>query len=283
MVVMAVLVVDLTHEEAMDTPHEVSLLTYNVWFAENVALEARMEGIGEVVREKRPDVVCFQEVTHNIWEILKKQNWTKQYRKSPVDPQASYFVVLLVQEEMEPEFHKEKFPNSTMGRDLVWAQTPGNVFTFGTAHLESYTVDDRNPHSVERREQMRRSIRRLEVSGAANVFFAGDTNWNERLDGVAQMPEGFVDVWNQLHPGDPGYTYDAKQNDMLRGHLRQRFDRIYVKLRDYRPSHIELVGKAPLSGVTFMKTAMVRGRMESFTFPVLPSDHYGLFSRFVHI
>lgn len=280
---MAVLVVDLTHEEAMDKPREVSVLTYNVWFAENVALEARMRGIGEVVRTKAPDVVCFQEATHRIWQILQMQNWTKQYRASPVDPQASYFVVILVRDGMEPTFHKEKFPNSTMGRELVWAQTPGNNFAFGTAHLESYTVDDRNPHSAERREQLRRSLRRLEVTGAADVFFAGDTNWNERLDGQVQMPEGFTDVWQRLHPGEPGFTYDAKQNDMLRGYLRQRFDRIFVKLENYRPVQIELVGKTPLPGVTYMKTAMVRGRMESASYPVLPSDHYGVFSRFVHI
>lgn len=118
------------------------------------------------------------------------------------------------------------------------------------------------------------------MTGASNVIFAGDTNWNEGLDGPAHLPEGFVDVWTLLRPEDPGYSYDSRQNEMLQGYLRQRFDRIFVKLRDFEPTHVELIGKTPLPGVQYRKRRIVRGKTEFVAFPVLPSDHYGIFSRF---
>ena len=41
------------------------LLTYNVWFAEHVALVDRVQGISDVVADTDPHVICMQEVTPN--------------------------------------------------------------------------------------------------------------------------------------------------------------------------------------------------------------------------
>jgi hypothetical protein len=35
----------------------------NVWFMEDVALEARMRGIGDVIASEQPHIICLQEVT----------------------------------------------------------------------------------------------------------------------------------------------------------------------------------------------------------------------------
>ena len=40
------------------------------------------------------------------------------------------------------------------------------------------------------------------------------------------LPAGWVDAWDALHPGDPGYTYDPKSNPMLTSRWAgQRLDR----------------------------------------------------------
>ena len=83
------------------------------------------------------------------------------------------------------------------------------------------------------------------------------------------------DAWPELHTGDPGLTYDVKANPMLnpRSRLRRRLDRLFFKLRDYRPAAAELVGTRPIPGVTHTETDS-RGREAPR--PVLPSDHFGL-------
>jgi len=90
------------------------------------------------------------------------------------------------------------------------------------------------------------------------------------------MPEGWCDAWLELRPGDPGYTYDAKSNEMLRGYLRKRLDRAFVKLKDFDLKRIEMVGTKPIPGVTYRKTVSNRGKSEIVELPVVPSDHFGL-------
>lgn len=44
--------------------HELTILSYNVWFREDVLVEKRMLAIGNIVEENNPDIVCFQEVRY---------------------------------------------------------------------------------------------------------------------------------------------------------------------------------------------------------------------------
>lgn len=69
-----------------------------------------------------------------------------------------------------------------------------------------------------------------------------------------------------LHNGDPGLTYDPKENRMLHpgSRIRRRLDRLFCRLRAWRLHAAELVGRQPLPGLQH------EGR------PVLPSDHFGL-------
>ena len=49
-------------EPSVEEPlKEVRLLTYNVWFAEHVALVDRVQGISDVVTDTDPHVICMQE------------------------------------------------------------------------------------------------------------------------------------------------------------------------------------------------------------------------------
>lgn len=47
------------------------------------------------------------------------------------------------------------------------------------------------------------------------MCFVGDMNWTDSRDGSPPLPDGWVDAWQRLHPGDPGYTYDSNSNPML--------------------------------------------------------------------
>ena len=63
---------------------------------------------------------------------------------------------------------------------------------------------------------------------------------------------------------------------MLRGYLRKRLDRAFVKLKHFDVKSIEMVGTQPIPGVTYHKTVSNRGKAEIIELPVVPSDHFGL-------
>ncbi|KAG2300955.1 hypothetical protein Bca52824_037427 [Brassica carinata] len=57
----------------------VKILTYNVWFREDLELSNRMRAIGHLVQLHSPHLICFQEVIPDIYEIFRKSNWWKEY------------------------------------------------------------------------------------------------------------------------------------------------------------------------------------------------------------
>ncbi|KAG2300952.1 hypothetical protein Bca52824_037424 [Brassica carinata] len=121
----------------------------------------------------------------------------------------------------------------------------------------------------------------VEILGAnnPNVVFGGDINWDDKLDGKFPLPEKWVDVWEALKPGDPGFTYDTKANPMLSGNraLQKRLDRFFCRLDDYKVGGVEMVGKEAIPGLSsYVKEKRVRGDVKKLELPVLPSDHFGL-------
>lgn len=84
-----------------------------------------------------------------------------------------------------------------------------------------------------------------------------------------------MDVWPELHPGDPGITYDGPGNPMLSHSFTNRLDRIFVKSAGWKAESIEMVGREAIPGLSYSKR--VRGKEKRL--PVLPSDHYGLLLR----
>jgi hypothetical protein len=78
----------------------------------------------------------------------------------------------------------------------------------------------------------------------------------------------------------PGYTYDAKENPMLGGNLRRRFDRCLLlpatALMRTSPvvQHFDFLGTRAIRGLSWEKRNPYNG--SSRCVPVTPSDHYGI-------
>ena len=260
--------------------------TDNVWFQEDVALEARMRGIADIVASEQPHVLALQEVTPRIESLLRAAPFWGDFDATPAPAGAPYYTLLLLRRPLRagPAPTRAPFGNSVQGRDLTrggLALGGGLRLIAATAHLESY-MGPGATSSAQRVEQMRESLRVLDsdvsagaFGGVGNVLFCGDVNWDDDEDGDLSrlLPAGWRDAWTTLHPGQPGYTYDATANAMLMGRLRKRLDRVLLRLRDYEPAEARLVGTTPLPGVTFEKQFRNGG---SKRMPVLPSDHFGL-------
>ncbi|PSC75334.1 Endonuclease exonuclease phosphatase family isoform B [Micractinium conductrix] len=254
-----------------------TLLTWNVWFREDIHVEARMAAIGGVIAARRPTFVCLQEVTPHIYHLFQRSPWWPAYYASNCPAGAPYFTTLLALRDAVQgaagSFAEIPYENSIMGRDLktVAGKVGGHSVRVATTHLESPTGwQPDQQHRQQRQAQLQHAAVLLELAREDDVLLAGDMNWGPD-DGQPPLPGGWCDAWLHLHGGageQEGMTYDNRQNAMLHKKggraLRRRLDRVFCRLRCWRLAGLELVGRQPLPGLQF------EGR------PVLPSDHFGL-------
>lgn len=270
-----------------DDNQPIIILTYNVWFREDLQLSARMNAIGAIILEHKPHLICFQEVTPNIYKIFQQSAWWGGYQCS-VNPQLAsrraYFCLQLSRMPIVA-FHRNPFPNTIMGRELCIAKLDapgGKELIVATTHLESPCPAPptwNQMYSPERVSQAEEAFRQLQDH--ANVVFGGDMNWDDKLDGIPPLPKGWCDAWMHLRTGEEGLTYDSKANPMLTGsRLQKRLDRIFCHLQDFKLMSIEMVGTKPIPGATFQKEKKVKKQVQQITLPVLPSDHFGLLLKF---
>ncbi|KAL1537315.1 glucan endo-1,3-beta-D-glucosidase [Salvia divinorum] len=260
------------------------LLSYNVWFREDLEMHKRMRAIGSLVELHSPDVMCFQEVTPNLYEIFQKSGWWKGYRCSIPDENSfpgPYFCMQLSKLPVK-SYSTKPFHNSVMGRELCLAEVevlPGTTMVVATSHLESPCPSPptwNQMFSKERVVQANEAVRSL--GKHENVIFCGDMNWDDKLDGAFPLAGGWVDAWTEMRPGEDGWTYDTKSNKMLAGNrsLQKRLDRFVCKLEGLKIRSIEMIGRDAIAGASYVKEKKVKGQVKELSLPVLPSDHYGL-------
>ncbi|KAK6932292.1 Endonuclease/exonuclease/phosphatase [Dillenia turbinata] len=266
------------------TLSSVKILSYNVWFREDLEIFERMRAIGELIKMHSPDVICLQEVTPHIYEIFEQSSWWKSYRCSVSSEMAKtrgYFCMLLSKLPVK-SFNNKPFANSIMGRELSIAEAKvqdKKPLVVATSHLESPCPAPptwNQMYSKERIDQAKEVVTLLKKY--PNVIFGGDMNWDDKLDGDFPLSDGWVDAWRVLRPGENGWTYDTKSNQMLSGNrtLQKRLDRFICSFRDFKIAEIDMIGMEAIPGLSYSKEKRVNKEVKKLNLPVLPSDHYGL-------
>ncbi|XP_028762991.1 uncharacterized protein LOC114721337 [Neltuma alba] len=260
------------------------ILSYNVWFREDLEVHKRMEAIGDLIQHHNPDLICFQEVTPNIFDIFKEASWWNVYRCSVSFDKAysrQYFCVVLSKLPVK-SFSTVPFSNSIMGRELCIAEIEamnGKPFVVATSHLESPCPAPPKwdqMYSKERVEQAHEAMTVL--CKYPNVVFGGDMNWDDKMDGQFPLQDGWIDAWSQLRANENGWTYDTKSNQMLASNrtLQKRLDRFICSLQDFKISSIDMIGMNEIPGLSYSKEKKAKKETKQLVLPVLPSDHYGL-------
>jgi len=189
-----------------ETEFRLSILSYNLWFKEEVQIHSRMEAISQIIstalaNDGLPDVLCFQEATPLIYNLLSRYPWWRHYtaRPEPADVgYMSYFTVLLWKNKiagspMTGKYAAIPYENSHMGRDLKAVNlTPYNYnipICVATSHLESPTGRQRL-FSKPRQAQCQQALAVLDGMGKDSLLI-GDMNWNEKNDGEPPLPAGW--------------------------------------------------------------------------------------------
>ncbi|XP_074382550.1 uncharacterized protein LOC141724336 isoform X2 [Apium graveolens] len=256
--------------EALKT---LKILSYNVWFREDLEMRQRMNALGNLIEMHSPDIICLQQ-----------SSWWKLYKCSVSNEMAFTRAYFCMQLSKMPGnlFSCKPYRNSIMGRELCVAEVVSREdkpLVIATSHLESPCPGPPKwdqMYSKERVDQAKEAINFLKQH--KNVIFCGDMNWDDKLDGQVPVPDGWVDAWTELKPGELGFTYDTKTNKMLSGNrtLQKRLDRFLCSLRDFKLVRIEMIGMEAIPGLSYCKEKKVKNEVKKMMLPVLPSDHYGL-------
>lgn len=266
-------------------PSTLTIMSYNVWFREDLEMYNRMKALGDLIRHHSPHLICFQEVTPDSYEIFQKSNWWKAYHcsvSSEIANERAYFCMQLSKLPVK-SFSCSPFRNSKMGRELCVTeldiQATNKPLVVATTHLESPCPGPPKwdqMYSKERVDQAKEALDLLKSH--PNVIFCGDMNWDDKLDGQFPLPENWVDPWVELRTGENGWTYDTKSNKMLTGNrtLQKRLDRFVCNLQDFKINEIEMIGMEAIPGLVYCKDKKVKNEIRKLELPVLPSDHYGL-------
>ena len=287
------------------------LTTYNVWFGPNgdanPHCERRMKAIAQLVKaEPNTWMVGFQEVIDESLPILAKEMNDAGYQTIVQTNRAPYYCVLAVRQLSRDPVVLDRgwnsFRRSEMDRGFCYArvQLPQcqEQMIVATTHLESWT----GPYSTGARErvmQMKEFCQwtRQQMDAHPQLKWAvimGDMNWDDEsrkpidelmsqvlVDGEQPL---FKDAWLSIprKKSEKGYTYDSRDNPMLGGSLRRRFDRTIVLARNdmahqqFQVLGTKIIGTDALPGLTFEK---LNTYTQTFsTKPVAPSDHFGFVS-----
>ncbi|XP_062205708.1 uncharacterized protein LOC133907653 [Phragmites australis] len=260
------------------------IMTYNIWFREDMELCRRMDALGDLIKHHRPDLICFQEVTPYIYLLLQKSDWWQEYRcllSNEEDIRRPYYCMQLSKVPVKSS-ECIPFSNSIMGRELcVTTVNTGGMtnLVLATTHLESPCPAPPKWDQMYRKERVIQANKSLEILGhLRNAILCGDMNWDDKGDGPFPLQDGWTDAWVDLKPGENGWTYDTKANGMLSCNrkMQKRMDRFVCKLADFKIDSIEMIGKEAIPGVSYFKEKKVRNEIRKIELPIFPSDHFGL-------
>jgi poly(A) polymerase len=252
------------HKIAIDS---LSIATFNAlcdWHtSDRIQTEKRLPEIARHLHVCQADIIAIQEATPILLEHLLMQDWIQEYcisEELPGESLKPYGVLLL----SRFPFTLVEHSFSTHKRVLVgtWKLDDRDLHV-ATLHLPSDFADYARE---QRHSQLKKVLTYLNTLPGDSIL-AGDFNTRgDDLDEVVTQL-GWFDVWQKLHPNEPGYTFDPPRNPLAASNSRSgrgaRFDRILRRNQDsvWPPRRIELFACEPVPGTG--------GQL-------YPSDHFGL-------
>jgi tyrosyl-DNA phosphodiesterase 2 len=235
-----------------------TVTTYNVWNDAKYAGE-RYRAVAQLLSQRTPDVMVFQEIVPTAFDILLDQPWIRDgyARAAVVGGDAGNYGMLMLSRVALSEVTYTRLP-TRQARGFLRAQlaVEGAPLVICCIHLDSGKTSSRI-----RGWQLRRIFSALRSADDAVVL--GDFNMRDEEN--TRIRDPYRDLWPALRPDEDGFTEDTSINlmryDMKDRHRHVRFDRVLLKGSAWTPDGIELLGKEPLSA------DLPR---------VFPSDHFGV-------
>ena len=246
-------------------PSELCIVTYNV-LADPVQVETRLPELFRILRDARADFIVLQEFTPWMAQKLLQESWVAAYHRPLRDNKtviaheylvlSKYPIIDFYTKSLPGQQHRVFF--------LVTVDIAGVKTAITTCHLESLLED-----GPTRAQQLDFYFEQLAPFDEA--FFAGDFNFGDGEQPDSEhLSARFSDAWLQVHPQNPGYTWDIEKSLFARqesfpGEGSRRLDRILFKSTRWQAASATIIGDQPLDGK----------HRKNF-----PSDHFGLMAVF---
>lgn len=267
-----------------------SVLSWNVWFGSRDAWDQpklRWSKLLDIAVSKNPDIIGFQECTADFLQVAGDHpKFSKLYEPVNKRPIERYFVMVYKSKSLEKVTSETIELKTRLGRrcESVTVKKCNSLFRFGTVHIESL-VTSPNIREI----QMETIFNTLQKSpdGLQLAFLVGDFNFDE-TDKENEFLEKsvFTDTWPVLHQDDKGYSFENKNNLMNKHAVlisekiteikQMRLDRIVYWTNgtsDWVPKNCQLLGTKSFDSI------VIPG--DGTKVPLFPSDHYGLYAKFV--
>lgn len=244
---------------------ELTLTTFNIWF-DGYHAEPRYLAIAELLSNRAPDVMVFQEVTPAALTVFLAQPWIREhYLRAAVSGfGVGNYGMLMLSRLPITEVTYTRLP-TRQARGFLRA----DILINGIPQVVCCVhLDSGKSSSGLRARQLHAIFRALQT--AEDAVLLGD--FNMRDDENARIAAPFYDVWPALRPYDDGFTEDTSINlmrfDMKNKHRQVRFDRVLIKGPHWTAVEIELLGMESISGENPR---------------VFPSDHFGVECRLIRL
>lgn len=233
----------------------IKITSWNLWF-DYLHQEQRIVAAMNELIDSNSDIICCQEVTKSILQIIKNHPITTYY--TIFDDKFStqtYGEIFIVKKEIPIEkFYSQAFPNSNMGRRLYILETPSVVIV--NIHLES---EFSGKSSGIKATQFRYLFEFLNKTyPMQNIIIVGDTNLTYADDMWSSQilnKSGFIDYFGTKKQN----TYDYTHNTNVLNTFRSRLDRCYIK------SFTKFKASFRLIGVNAIQSIKIH-----------PSDHFAI-------
>lgn len=266
---------------------DLTVLSLNMWSipVQRQMTFARTEAAGKVLAQKEYDLILFQEVFTNgvrasLLYHIGKGHYNNLFQRAPVGKLNSGIFNMSKFKIIKSSF----MPYSICGGIQCGAKK--GIMYMQIALENGTKVDVFNHHTQA--YDFNQYIRRVQLTqlknfiesknnGSIPVIVGGDFN----VDGngneyriIGQMFPKMKDVWHEVHPEKPGYTWDPIKNywasiDADDNDKAQRFD--YILVRDGR----KYKWKINDAQVVFDEELPWFG-LNDFAQYILTSDHYGI-------
>lgn len=250
------------------------IIQYNIFFGDDdkTITEMRIENICRQMNEYKVDILCFQEVLREMYDLivgLLLENYPYVYPTSSDLLDTVYGTVIF----SKHQFHntiRHKYEITTMGRDIkfVVIQCDDEKVCVCTSHFES-EFKDQCMKKIYQYNRCSDILEQVHKKTNLPIILCSDTNVCKNTEGMFNdafsTVKGWRDAWTEFsEKEDCEYTFDTTTNPILldrHNHsnvIRARIDRI-LHMSDFYCVDYELLGTDK---------------------NIIMSDHYGIMCTF---
>ena len=250
-------------------PESLAVVTYNILYdtyeAEHIYTAERRLACRALVEAHDADIIALQEVTPEFWTELLAEAWVRERYHVSAGPDAHglrpYGQALLSRWPLALELHHFSPHKKLLLGQLTLA---GRPLTIAAVHL---TSNQKDGAADKRAEQFAVLAARL-AQRPGDALVLGDFNFGDGDENHQLAAAGLRDVWQQLHPHHPGFTFDPVANPlaalMSRTGAAARYDRVLLRA--------ETAALAPIDVLRFGDRPIGERLGQS----MFASDHFGL-------